>query len=151
MRNAEAEITDRTEIDTIIKSSQAFRLALCDNGRPYIVPLCFGYDGVDLYFHAAKEGEKLNIIRRNPRVCFEFDHIMGVEQADLPCSWGIGYESVIGFGTVKILEDIEEKRAGLTLIMAQYSDQSFTFKDAAIHATTVFKITIESITGKHST
>jgi nitroimidazol reductase NimA-like FMN-containing flavoprotein (pyridoxamine 5'-phosphate oxidase superfamily) len=44
MRRTEKEI-GRAEIDAIIRRSQVCRLGLSDQGEPYVVPLCFGYDG----------------------------------------------------------------------------------------------------------
>ena len=73
MRRNDREIKDRKEIDGIIRRCRVCRLAMCDDGQPYIVPLNFGYDGRFLYFHAAPEGRKIDIIKRNNRVGFEFD------------------------------------------------------------------------------
>lgn len=56
MRRSEREIKDRKVIDDMIRRSRVCRLAMCDEDRPYVVPLNFGYDGSFLYFHAAQEG-----------------------------------------------------------------------------------------------
>jgi uncharacterized protein len=150
MRRDEKEITDRTEIDLIIRGSRVFRLGLSDQGQPYIIPLCFGYDGKALYFHCAKEGRKLDIVQRNKRVCFEFDTIEGMVEADQGCNWGIEYQSVIGFGTAQVVEDVIEKQTALTLLMAQYSKRSFVFPPEMLARTAVVRIDIESLTGKQS-
>lgn len=78
MRRSEKEITDKTQIDSIIFRSKVYRLGLSDEGQPYIVPLCFSYDGKALYFHCAKEGRKIDILRKNSNVCFEFDIVEGI-------------------------------------------------------------------------
>ena len=101
MRRTEKEIKDRAEIDSIIRRSQVVRLGLSDNGLPYIVPLSFGYDGEAIYVHCAKQGRKLDIIRKNNIVCFEFDIVLGVVEAEPACSWGMKYQSVIGTGTAQ--------------------------------------------------
>ena len=59
MRRNDREIKDRKDIDEIIRRCRVCRLALCDNGQPYVVPLNFGYDGRFLYFHTAPREEKL--------------------------------------------------------------------------------------------
>jgi nitroimidazol reductase NimA-like FMN-containing flavoprotein (pyridoxamine 5'-phosphate oxidase superfamily) len=150
MRRDEKEIKDRAEIDSIIRRSQVCRLGLSDNGQPYVVPLCFGYDGKVLYFHCAKEGRKLDILRRNDRVCFEFDVVAGLVEADQACNWGIRYQSVIGFGTAQVIEDVAQKRTALICLMAQYSRQAFVFPPDMLTRAAVVKIEIESLTGKQS-
>jgi nitroimidazol reductase NimA-like FMN-containing flavoprotein (pyridoxamine 5'-phosphate oxidase superfamily) len=150
MRRGEKEIRDRAEIDSIIRRSQVCRLGLSDNGQPYVVPLCFGYDGKALYFHCAKEGRKLDILRRNDKVCFEFDVVAGLVEAKQGCDWGIGYQSVIGFGAAQVIEDVAQKRTALTHLMARYSRQSFVFPPETLTRTVVVKIEIDSLTGKQS-
>lgn len=150
MRRNEREIRDRTEIDAIIRRSQVCRLGLSDHGQPYVVPLCFGYDGQALYFHCAKEGRKLEILRQNPRVCFEFDIVEGLVEADQGCGWSVGYQSVIGFGTAHLLEDAAAKRHALDLLMAQYSERRFSFSPEVLARTAVVRIEIESLAGKRS-
>ncbi|MFH1081040.1 MAG: pyridoxamine 5'-phosphate oxidase family protein [Pseudomonadota bacterium] len=150
MRRGEKEITDRAEIDSIIRRSQVCRLGLSDGGQPYVVPLCFGYDGKDLYFHCAKEGRKLDVLRKNNRVCLEFDIVEGLVEAGQGCDWGIRYQSVIGFGSARLIEDAEEKKSALNLLMAQYSIRTFSFPEATLSRTAVVKVVIETLTGKQS-
>lgn len=150
MRRSEQEITDRAEMDSIIRASQVCRLGLTDGREPYVVPLCFGYDGRALYFHCAKEGRKLDLLRENNRVCFEFDIVEGMVEADQACRWGIRYRSVIGVGMAALIEDLAEKRRALALLMAQYSRNTFTFPDKAVSSVTVIKVEIESMSGKQS-
>ncbi|NMC96524.1 MAG: pyridoxamine 5'-phosphate oxidase family protein, partial [Deltaproteobacteria bacterium] len=73
MRKKERAIKDRKDIDGIIRRCRVCRLAMSDDDQPYIIPLNFGYDGFCLYFHAAPEGRKIDILKRNNRVGFEFD------------------------------------------------------------------------------
>jgi len=150
MRRKEKEITDNNEIIKIIRSSQVCRLGLSDDNKPYIVPLCFGYKENTLYFHSAQEGKKVEIIKKNPNICFEFDHDSKVVQAEKPCSWGVKYQSIIGFGRAQILESLDEKRNALNIIMGQYSSENHEFQDSAINKTFVFKVKITEITGKQA-
>lgn len=150
MRRSEKEITDRAEIDAVIRRSRVLRLGLSDRGQPYVVPLCFGYDGRSLYFHCAREGKKMQILRQNNRVCVEFDIVDGVAESDQACNWSVNYQSVIGFGTAHVVVDLPEKRDALALLMAQYSGRSFTFPDDALKGTVIVRIDISSMTGKKS-
>ena len=86
MRRGEREIKDRAEIDAVMRRCRVCRLGLCDGNEPYIVPICFGYDGQALYFHCAHEGRKIDIIRTNNRVGFEFDILESMKQTENVCS-----------------------------------------------------------------
>ena len=81
MRRQEREISDRAAIDAIIRACQVCRLGMVDGDLPYIVPMSFGYDGRALYFHCATQGRKLDVLRRRPRVCFEFVYLDAMVEA----------------------------------------------------------------------
>ena len=150
MRKKEKEITEASAIEAIIKKSLVCRLALSDDNFPYIVPLCFGYRDRVLYFHGSLKGKKIGIIKKNQNICFEFDINTEIVKTEDACHWSMKYRSVIGFGKAQLLEDIEEKRKALNIIMSQYSDGTFEFNDAMLKKTFVIKIEIESMTGKQS-
>ncbi|MGD8962612.1 MAG: pyridoxamine 5'-phosphate oxidase family protein [Desulfobacterales bacterium] len=150
MRRKEKEITDKSEIESVIRKSQICRLGLSENGLPYIVPLCFGYQDDSLYFHSATEGRKIDILRRNNQVCFEFDGDTRITTGKTACAWGMQYRSVIGYGTASFIEDPEKKRRALDIIMGQYADGAFEYSGKALDKTLIIKIDISSITGKKS-
>jgi len=150
MRRSEKEITDESAIEAIINASLVCRLALSDGDQPYIVPLSFGYQDKTLYFHSALEGKKIDILKKNNRICFEFDVNTEIIEAEKACKWGMKYQSVIGFGKAVLVENIQEKQKALNIIMNHYSDRNFQFPDKAIEKIAVIKIKIESMTGKHS-
>jgi nitroimidazol reductase NimA-like FMN-containing flavoprotein (pyridoxamine 5'-phosphate oxidase superfamily) len=150
MRRSKEEITDRTAIDAIIRQCRVCRLGLSDGEEPYIVPLCFGYDGEALYFHSALEGRKIDILRKNNRVCVEFDIPEEMKEAEEGCKWGIRYRSVIGFGTAYLMNVGESKRKALEILMAQYSDKEYAFPDDVVAKTAIIKVVISRITGKHA-
>jgi len=150
MRRSEKEITDESAIEAIINDSLVCRLALSDGGQPYIVPLSFGYQDRTLYFHSALEGKKIDILRKNDRICFEFDVNTEIIEGEKACKWGMKYQSVIGIGRAVLVENSEEKQKALNIIMNHYSDRNWQFPDKIIKKTAVIKIEIESMTGKHS-
>ena len=150
MRKNEKEIIQESEIEAIILNANICRLGLSDGEQPYIVPLCFGYKNKCLYFHGAQEGKKLDIIRRNNRVCFEIDVDAAIIKANDACKWGMKYQSVIGFGEAFILNGFDEKHNAIGIIMERYSDQIFQFSENAIQKTAVIKVEIENLTGKKS-
>jgi len=137
-------------IEAVIHNSQVCRLALSVDDMPYIVPLCFGYHENTIYAHGALKGKKIDMIRKNPNVCFEFDIHVEIAATEKACNWGVKYQSVIGFGQASLVEDFEEKRKALGIIMGQYSDRSFRLSESALKGTAIIKIEITSMTGKKS-
>lgn len=150
MRRKEKEIKDQKTIDEIIKKAIVCRIAMCDDGMPYLVPVNFGYRDNAIYIHTAYEGKKIDILRKNNRVCFEIESDIQLVSADAACDWGTLYTSVIGFGRAQFIEDEEGKREGLEIIVRHYTDQPIEFKEKGFRKALVIKIEIESLTGKSS-
>ncbi len=148
MRRSDREEKDQTVIKDVISRSTVCRLGMVDEDKPYIVPLCFGYDGQNLYVHSATKGRKIDVLKKNPNVCFEIDLIAEAIPSENACDWGMKYQSVIGFGKAIFLETHEDKRQAFEVIMAQYTDKEYQFPDNMLKATAVIKIEIENITCK---
>jgi nitroimidazol reductase NimA-like FMN-containing flavoprotein (pyridoxamine 5'-phosphate oxidase superfamily) len=148
MRRKEKEIKEMGIIDEIIKQSKVCRLAMVDQDRPYVVPMSFGYDGSHIYFHSALEGRKIEVLRKNPHVCFEFDQVFKLIKDKDACEWGMSFKSVIGEGRACLVEDLTEKTHALGVIMAQYSKRAFQFSRSSLEKTAVIKVVIHKITGK---
>jgi len=151
MRRHDREVTDFEDLLDIIKKCDVCRLALNDEGYPYILPLNFGYEvkeGVlELYFHGALEGTKYALMERDPRASFELDccHSLKYDAERKHCT--MEYESVIGRGHIEFIPD-EQKFSTLCIIMRQYHEDPTAFNPAAMPRTRVFKLVVESITGK---
>ncbi len=152
MSRKEREIRDIREIENILHNALVCRVAFAHDGRPYIVPVNFGYRDRCLYFHCAPTGKKLDIIKKNNNVCLEVEVDVELIEGDDPCKdWGMKYRSVIGSGKAHIVEDLNEKIKGLNTIMAHYSGQdSHEYDDKIFQKVTVVKIEIETMTGKKS-
>jgi nitroimidazol reductase NimA-like FMN-containing flavoprotein (pyridoxamine 5'-phosphate oxidase superfamily) len=151
MRRTDKEITDRRMIDAIMREAVVCRVAFCDDGIPYIVPMNFGFDKDAIYFHSAPEGRKINIIRKYNKVCFEVDARTELVPGDKPCTWSMRYFSVIGFGEISILTNLQDKRQGLNVIMGKYEGRAdYPFTASELKDMVILKLRIESMTGKKS-
>ncbi|HUV36645.1 MAG TPA: pyridoxamine 5'-phosphate oxidase family protein [Patescibacteria group bacterium] len=150
MRRTDGEIRNRVEIEEIIANATVCRLALSDNGQPYVVPMNFGYRDGALYFHSAPHGRKIDIIGRNTRVCFEIDADIEIVRSDRPCEWSMRYRSVIGFGTASLIESPAEKRSALAVIGKHYTHLPFEVPDEQARRIAIIKVTIDEMTGKCS-
>ena len=150
MRRHEKEINDQAEIEEVINNSLVCRLAVADENRPYIVPVSFGYENMIFYFHGAKKGKKLDILKKNLRVCIELDTGAEIVRNSKPCLFGMNYKSVIAFGNVSFIDEPKEKKQALNIIMKKYSGREFLFDEAMLKATEVFMVKIHEMTGKKS-
>lgn len=154
MRRKDREITDPEKIRQILDGCHCCRLGLCDQGRAYIVPLNFGYaqdgDGqYTFYFHGAGEGRKIDLMKADRWAGFEMDTGYQIHEADKACGWSAAFCSIIGGGEITFLESPEDKRQALTRIMAHVSGrEDWTFPDAAVEGTCVYKLEVRELSCK---
>ena len=150
MRRTDKEITEQKAMDEIMKKAQVCRLGVSYESTVYIIPMSFGYVDRVLYFHSGAEGLKLLILKENPKACFEVDIDTEVIPSEHGCNWSMRYQSVIGFGEVEFIEDLEEKRKALQIIMQQYGEDLKMVEDVELSGITIFKLVVSSMTGKKS-
>ncbi len=150
MRRKEREMPDPDTIDRIIRSCDCCRLGLADREGPYIVPLNFGYlhegDTRIFYFHSAREGRKIDLIRQNRAAGFELDTGHRLQAGQNACGYTYGFASVVGTGTVSIVESGPEKLRALRLLMEHYTQKSdWEFDEKAVSAVAILKLTVGSL------
>lgn len=152
MRKSKREIKDKTVIADLLNSCHVGRLGT--NGRdgyPIIKPVNFAYQDGIIYFHSAMEGEKIEDITRDNRVCFEVDlpvaYVAAIKQ---PCEATYLYRSVIIKGKASFVEETEEKMRAIILLMKKYQPQSCfdEIPDDKLKITAVVRIDIEEMVGK---
>ena len=152
MRRSDREVTDFVEIADILRRADTIRLGLHDEPYPYVVPLSFGmrtYGGkITLYFHGATEGMKHDLIRQNPHVCVEADILH--RYASVGANVTGEYESVIGFGKAERVTG-DEAIEGLDLLLEHCGYGGFSYDRTLLSFTWVYKIELDSFTGKHRT
>ena len=150
MKRSDKQIEDKADIESIIRDSTICHLALSADDQPYVVPLNFGYDKGSFYFHCAMDGKKIDIIRRNPAVCFSFVADHRVVPSETSCGWTTMYRSVTGFGTASLVDDRKSKLAALGIIMRKYSNDEVRFEDKAVDNVLIIRVDVENMTGKVS-
>lgn len=150
MRRQERAVRDRQVVEGLLRRGQVLYLAMCDEGQPYVLPLSYGYDGSALYIHCAPEGRKLEILRRNPRVCFVVEPERELLPSQTPCGWSFRFRSVVGEGTVTIINDAAQKTAGLDAIMRQHGGTGGPYDADALARTLVLRVDITSLSAKQA-
>jgi hypothetical protein len=150
MRKKDKEIRDPRLIEDILARGEVLRLGLWDGHRPYVVPLNYAYHGGAIYLHSSRQGKKAQLLTAHPEVCFEVTVDAVVVREPKPCGFTSHFKSVIGYGRAVTIEDPEEKRFGLTLLMSHYGSDKNEFPARIVDKILVVRIGIESMTGKCS-
>ncbi len=150
MNRKEREIKELSLIEEIFKKAKVLRLGLCENNNPYIVPLNFGYKDNHIYLHSSKKGMKIDILKKNNKVAFEVDFDYALIESHRACGFSMDYESVIGFGRAFFIEDTNQKKEALDIIMAHYSLNKFEYELDELEKVSLIRIDIDSMTGKKS-
>jgi nitroimidazol reductase NimA-like FMN-containing flavoprotein (pyridoxamine 5'-phosphate oxidase superfamily) len=151
MRRTDKEITVKTDIEEIIDKAEFCSLAMCDGEKPFAVPMNFGYENGKVYFHSAREGKKIEILKKNSAVCIHWAADTELSGKEEPCSWTMKFRSVIAEGTASFVSDSAEKTKALNLIMKKYSGRGdFEFPANALNSVEIIRIDISAMTGKKS-
>lgn len=148
----EFEVTDREEILKILNECRVLHLGMVDGDEPYVVPMNYGYtmdgDKLILYLHGAKEGRKIDLLRANNKVFLEMCCDVTPFDGDIACKYGTAYASLMGRGTAEIVEDVEEKKKGLTVLMKTQTGKDFEITERMVKVVSIIKITVPEYSAK---
>jgi len=154
MRRNDREITDQAVILDLLERCQVGRLATNGHdGYPRIKPVNFVYHDGAIFFHTALEGEKIEDIRRDHRVCFEVDlPIAYVTSGKRACSAGFLYRGVMIRGLASLIDDVTKKKRALDALMQKHEGATgeYEYSAASFSETGIVRIDIEEMTGKES-
>ena len=153
LRRKDREVKDYQEIIKIIDACDCCRLGFVDDKEAYIVPLNFGYEiiGSDLtlFFHSAKEGQKIGLVNKQKSVAFELDCSHKLVEGKEACDYTFLYQSVMGKGKLEIVSEEEEKKHGLSVIMDHYSERkTWSFDSKLLERVNVLKLSVKEISSK---
>ena len=153
MTKRELQITDPQQIISILDQAKVVRVGLAVNNEPYVVPMNYGYvmeEGkLTLYLHSAVRGKKLDMLCTNPKVFIEMDCDWKPFEGRLPCQYGLSYSSLMGRGTAQIVEDVEEKKKAMSILMKTQTGKDFSFEDRLVSIVTVIRVDVAEYTAKH--
>ena len=153
LRRSEKEITHRSEIIAIIKRQNHLTMAMCKDNLPYLVTVNYGYDEEQncFYFHCAAEGKKIDYLKANRVVWGQILEDWGY--LDGKCDHA--FRTVQFLGKVTFVEDPEEKRYALSLMIDHLESDPETVKrrqvkPESVDKVTIGKVTVEMMTGKQN-
>ncbi|MDE6337041.1 MAG: pyridoxamine 5'-phosphate oxidase family protein [Muribaculaceae bacterium] len=119
-----------------------------DDDYPYAVPINYVYDGEHIYLHSAKEGHKIDALRRNSKMS-----LCVIAQGDIvPEEFTTYFRSAIVFGRARLIEDDEEKVEALWKLSRKYCIGLDATEEIAkfLKTVAIIEITIDNLTGKES-
>ncbi|MFX1377694.1 MAG: pyridoxamine 5'-phosphate oxidase family protein [Promethearchaeota archaeon] len=151
MRRIEKEIKNTEELRELLKGGKYAVFSLAKENEPYIITLSYGYDESKnaLYFHCAKEGQKIDFIKANPYVCGTVIEDNGYEEA---C--GQTFRSIVFRGKMEIIETLKEKKYGFNILLNQLEQDpniirnKYLKKDETYENSGMLRMDISDITGK---
>ena len=153
MTKRERQVTDEKQIRHILDTAKVLHLGLAVDNEPYVVPMNYGYtmeEGkLTMYLHSAVKGKKLDMIRQNPKVFFSLDCDRKPFEGRVPCQYGLVYSSLMGRGTAALVEDVEEKKQAMSILMKTQTGKDFSFEDRLVSIVTVIRIDVQEYTAKH--
>ena len=153
MRLKEQAIEDQGEMVAVLKKVRYVTLAMCKDEEPYLVTVSHGYDGERnaIYFHCAFEGKKIEILKANNSVWGEAVDNLGTQEGEC----GQRYATTHFRGTVTFVEDVDEKRHGLSILISAFGDDPVKFfekpnSEDRLNKLNIGRIDINHMSGKRS-
>ena len=148
IRRKKQLLPEETAVEMLQRNTSGTLALLGDDDYPYAVPLSFIYLNGKLYFHSAKNGHKIDAVRNYEKASFcviDRDQIV-------PEKFTTHYRSVIAFGKVRLIEEVEEMRSIATALAMKYSGDFAAqipneFK-AYVNNLVIIEMTIEHMTAK---
>ena len=149
MRRKDLALTRKDTLALIDAGEYAVLCLAGADGLPYGVPLDYVRRGDSLYFHGAKAGRKVDLMRENPRVCA----VIAGDTQVVPEKFSRRYRSAIVEGPVELIDEPEEKRQVMTWVVAgrspDYQEKGQAVIEKMLDRVLVYKMKMETISGKH--
>lgn len=151
MRRKKQALTAQETVAVLTGGTSGVLALSGDGGYPYAVPLSYVYQDGHIYFHCARAGHKLDAIRQDPKASFcviDRDEIV-------PEEYTSHFRSAIAFGTIRIMEDEQEKRQAIEALALKYAPGDTTEgRRAAIDKDwaplCMLDMTVEHLSGKEA-
>lgn len=152
MQKKEREIKNKEHLVDILRHGKYTTVSMCRNKEPYLVTLSYGFDEDEniLYFHSAQKGLKIEFLEDNPHVCATVIQDKGYGKGK--CAHA--YRSVVFWGKMSVVDDLEEKKHGMDILLNHLEDEPDQLKrrllkdDQSYANLGVLKLEITRMTGK---
>ena len=153
IRRKEKEITNEIEMLAIMMKAKYITVAMCDNNIPYLATLSHGYDRDQhcIYFHCAKEGKKIEILRKNNVVWGQ----ALIDKGYVHGSCDHLYATTQFMGKVRFIDESGEKKHALEIMIKALENDpnkvmGSQLKEESIEGVQIGRIDLEYMSGKKS-
>lgn len=151
MRRKKQILSNKENIEILEKETSGVLALLGDNEYPYAVPISYVYDNSKVYFHGAKDGHKMDAIRK----CSKASFCVVAQDEIFPEEYTTYFRSVILFGKIRILEDENEVREAIEKLAIKYHPtDSIQNRIQEIvrgwNSLCMMELSVEHMTGKES-
>lgn len=156
MRRKDREVTDKEWIIALLDRADYGVLATCRDGQPFTVARNFAYDRERhaIYFHGARKGRTFETVGEGTPANLNVSEMGEWILAERAMNFGVKYKGVVVFGTLRIVDDLDEAKHGLQLLMDKHFshlkpdvDYEAT-TDTDLKVTAVLRLDVESWSGK---
>lgn len=148
MRRKDREMPESFALSVMDKCEWAALSMISPEGEPYCVPVTIAREGAWVYFHTAPAGQKIDCLRRNPRVCL----VCVGDTHRIPEKFTTEYECAIARGEAQEVTQASEKTHALRCICERHAASNLAqFQqavDRSLSVTGIWKIRLLSVTGK---
>ncbi len=156
MRRSDRAVEDQTWLKQFLKAAPVGTLATVHDGQPFVNTNLFVYDEAShsIITHTARVGRTRANIELHDKVCFSIMEMGRILPADEALEFSVEYAGVTIFGTISVVDEDEEAKRLLQLIMDKYAPHLTAGEDyrppvdEELPRTTVFQIHIDDWTGK---
>nr|WP_319400546.1 pyridoxamine 5'-phosphate oxidase family protein [uncultured Carboxylicivirga sp.] len=138
-------------IEAIIRKCDICFVGVVDpENKPYVLPMNYGYKDQVIYLHSAPEGRIIDILNNNNNICVTFstDNELVFQHPEVACSYRMKSKSVVAMGKVEFVEDMDEKREALNILMKTYSEKEFKYSDPAVKNVKIWKVAMDEVSCK---
>lgn len=150
MRRFKQQLSEETAIAILDRNTAGTLALLGDDDYPYSLPISYVYADGKIYFHSAKSGHKIDAIKKHEKASFSV-----IDKDEIvPEEYTTYFRSVITFGKVRLVEDLDEIRRIATVLAMKYSAD---FKDgipaeidSSINHMAIIEMEIEHMTAKEA-
>ena len=152
MRRKDREVTNPIDLKNILDICNICRVAYQDAEGMTIVPMNFGFvydDHLSLYFHSAKAGRKFDAFQKPQVVAFEMDGAHRLIEGEEACDYSYSFVSIIGNGTISIVEDNDEKIKAIQYLMHHETKREFEIDSTMTNKVAIFRLEVSHFTGKY--
>lgn len=150
MRRFKQLLPDEVAVEILERNTGGTLALLGDEDYPYAVPISYVYADGKIYFHSAKAGHKIDAIMKHEKASFS---VIDKDQI-VPEEYTTYFRSVIAFGKIRLVEDLDEVRRIATILAMKYSADFAegipTEIDSSIKNMAIIELDIEHMTAKEA-